>query len=235
MSAIGDSLKGIISGDFLAGSTLLQNCRLEGAGARVYGRESILELFRARRLSSEFVEVIESEHSAALFAQESQGPVAVVADHYGGHLARLWYLAPASLVSAGLERIDVPFDPGFGQLTPATAFEPADHPDLLPLHADGITAMISRLVVPGAPPEAIPSRLTDRLTRVRAHVLRAFSQRDSAAALIVIMAYRGDGSAGVVQFNSAVRVHFDTPEEADMVVDVGGYEREMQRTWRPAF
>jgi hypothetical protein len=235
MSAIRDALTGLLSGGFGGGSALLHSCRMDGAGVRVYGRESILDLFRAHHPSIEFIQVLQTERSAALFAQEPRGPIALVGDLHRDHLVRLWYLAPTALPLEGLARVDVPFDSGFGQLTPAIAFDPPVHLELSPTHAVRVTTAISQLFLPEGAPQAIPSRLANRVNRMRPHVLRAFSQGDSAVVLMMVTAHRNDGNAGVVQFSVAVRLASDTPEEAAVVVDEGGLEREIQRIWKPVF
>ena len=97
---------------------ILHNCRFEGAGASLYGCEPIVEFLRSEAPAPEQVQVVRGRRFAALFAGTVRGSIALLADLYGEHIARLWYLAAASPHARRPERVDVPFDPTFGQLSP---------------------------------------------------------------------------------------------------------------------
>jgi len=235
VSNLTDALFGMLSGTVGASRILLHNCRFEGAGTSLYGAEAILELFRTHPLRLEFLEAMQGERTATIFAQDAQGPVALFADLYAGHIARLWYLAPTPLPGDSHERIDVPFDPDFGYLVPSVAFEAADHPELSAAHVTRIAAAAAHLFLAGESAEPIRSRFAPEITHCRPHVLRAFSQGDAAAALMIVTAYRTSDQPGPVQFSAALRLGDDSFRDLLLVVDDGQCARELERSWRPSF
>jgi hypothetical protein len=212
--------------------SVLHNCRFEGAGARAFGREAILEMLRADAQPAEFPRVLEGSCHAALFAGGARGSVALFADRLEGHITRLWYLAPDPLPKEHAARLDVPFDANFGQLTPRLEFDSRDHPQLASSHGARINALTSALLEPGGA-ERIPLKSAARLTRLRPFVLRAFSVGNAAAALVMVVALRNDDQAGLVQFTVAAHLPSDRFEEATVVVDEGQCDAELARSWRP--
>jgi hypothetical protein len=226
------SLRDLLAGTADGARSLLHNCRFDGAGASVFGREAILEILRAEAHSAEFVQVLEGPCNAALFASDARGSVAVFADRFEEHITRLWYLAPHPLPKERAERLNVPFDANFGQLTPRLEFDAQDHPQLAPSHGARVNALTLPLLEPGGA-DRIPLKSAAHLTRLRPFVLRAFSVGDAAAVLMMVIAIRNDGQAGLVQFAIAAHLPSDRFEEATMVVDEGQCDAELARSWRP--
>jgi len=226
------SLRDLLAGTADGARSLLHNSRFEGAGARAFGREAILEILRAEARSAEFVQVLEGSYNAALFASDARGSVALFADLFEGHITRLWYLAPNTLPKEPAEQLDVPFDANFGQLIRGLEFDAHDHPQLASSHGARVNALtLSLLEAGGAYRIALKSAA--RLTRLRPFVLRAFSVGDAAAVLLMVIALRNDGQAGLVQFTIAAHVPSDRFEEATLVVDEGQCDAELARSWRP--
>jgi hypothetical protein len=226
------SLRDLLAGTGGGARSLLHNCRFEGAGASAFGREAILEILRAEARSAEFVQVLEGSCNAALFASDVRGSVALFTDQFEGHITRLWYLAPNPLPKEQAERLDVPHDANIGQLTPRLEFDARDHPQLAPFHEARVNALILPLLEPGGA-DRIPLKSAARLTRLRPFVLRAFSAGDAAAVLIMMIALRNDGQAGLVQFAIAAHLPSDRFEDATVVVDEGQCDAELARSWRP--
>ena len=79
--------------DVLAGHdvdrAVLHNCALEGAGVCIYGREPILEFFRAEACEPGYVQVSATRRAAALFAPQVKGAMALFADLHEGRIERL--------------------------------------------------------------------------------------------------------------------------------------------------
>lgn len=215
-------LTDILGGGAGGACTVLHNCRFDGAGASVYGREAILEQFRKQPCASEDVHLVRCRRFAALFARAEGRGVALFADLYGEHIARLWYLASTPLALRRASRVDVPFDPTFGQLAQSVAFDPADHPELMSEHVPRVMAMADG---------ASMGRST-RLMRPRSFVLRAFSHGESTAVLAQVVALRSDGRPGLVQFPMAVCLRSDPPAEATVVVDESECEAAFSSDWR---
>jgi len=226
------SLRDLLAGTADGDRSLLHNCRFEGAGARAFGREAILEILRPETPSAEFVQVLEGSRNAALFASDARGFVALFADLFDGSITRLWYLAPNALPKERIEQLDVPFDASFGQLIPGLEFDAHDHPELAPSHGARVNALTLSLLEPGRA-DRIALKSAARLTRLRPFVLRAFSVGDAAAVLLMVIALRNDGQAGLVQFAIAAHLPSDRLEEATMVVDEGQCDAELARSWCP--
>jgi len=233
MSELKETLRDVISGAGTACAALLHNCRLEGAGARAYGREEILYLFRNARGSLDWVQLVEGKRCAALFTSDASGPIAMFADLYEGRITRLWYLASTALAAAPAQRIDVPFDPAVGETEPGVAFDPADHPDLQAAHVARVHSWSAGLLE-GDGDEAPLPRVVAGLSRPRLGVLRAFSSGDLVAVLAMLNAQRDDGRAGIAQFLIAARLTAEHGSGATTVVDEAGRQTELARTWRPA-
>ena len=231
MSGLRDVLRDILSGR--GAGAVLHNCRFEGAGASAYGREAILELFRAKPCALEELHVVRGRRFAALFAGAAKESVALFADLYDEHIARLWYLASAPLGSRRPERVDVPFDPAFGPPSTCVGFDPADHPDLAPEHVPRVADAAARLLNAHGVRDAIPLRSAARLARLRPIVLRAFSDGETAAVLLQVVALRNDGRPGLVQFPIAACLRSNLSAEATVVVDEAECEAELARDWRP--
>ena len=213
-------------------SAILHNCRFEGAGASAYGREAILEVFRAAVHAPDYAQLVEGARCAALFAVDGSGPMALVADTHERRLSRIWYLGPKSLPCRRTQRIDVPFDPTFGQLAPCLVFDPADQPDLRPAHVVRVKAWGADLFDPRTADGCAAKALTG-LSRLRPYVLRAFSDGDVAAVLAIVIAQRDGGLPGLIQFAIAARLPSEQPIDAAVVIDEGERAVEQARTWRP--
>lgn len=233
MSGVKTTLRDVLTGGD-PDRAVLHNCALEGAGVSLYGREAILEFFRAAARRPDYVRIIEARRGAALFATGTEGSMALFADLHEGKIMRLRYLASRSSSQRSIERIDVPCDPGFGQLLPQTALEPADHPELNPTHLRRVTAWAARLVREG-PAGDTPLPALAGLSRARAHAVRAFSQGDCAAVLAILAGHRADGRPGLVTFAVAENLTSDQPADQGLVVDEGERVAQFARVWRPAF
>ncbi len=232
MSDVKDVLTDILSGGRAGARTVLHNCRFEGAGASAYGREAILDLFRAEAGAVEEVQVVRSHRFAALFASAASGPVALYADLYGEHIARLWYLSAAPLLARRPERVDVPFDPSFGTLAPRVGFDPADHPELAPGHVPRVAAVGACLLDAHRVADGIPMRSAARMTRPRPFVLRAFSEGETVAVLMQVVALRGDCRPGLVQFPIAAYLRSDLLGDSTVIVDEAECDAEFSRDWQ---
>jgi hypothetical protein len=226
-------LRDVISGAESARVALLHNCRLEGAGTSAYGRDEILSFFRNAHSSPDWVQLVEGIRCAALFTSDASGPTAVFADLYEGRINRLWYLASTALALASAQRIDVPFDPAVGETEPRVAFDPADHPDLQAAHVDRVHSWSTGLLEGDGDETPLP-RIVAGLSRPRLGVLRAFSSGDLVAVLAMLNAQRDDGRAGIAQFLIAARLTAEHGTGATTVIDEGGRQAELARTWRPA-
>lgn len=237
MSNLGGALCDILAGGGSGAGALLHNCRFEGAGASAYGREGILELFRAAPLELAKIDdmhIVCSQRFAALFGRTPDGSIALFADVYDQYVTRLWYLAPRPLLGRRIDRVDVPFDPTLGQQEPCVGFDPADHKELFPMHIGRVTAVGSQFLVSRTAAHNALFQSTHLLLRPRPFVLRAFSDGESAAALFWMVALRRDGRPGLVQFSIAALISSNLPADATLVVDEAECQAELQRTWQPA-
>ena len=234
MSDLIGVLGSVISRGRSGDQAILHNCRFEGAGTSLYGCEPIVEFLRAEAPAPEKVQVVRGRRYAALFAGTARGSIALFADLYSEHIARLWYLAEASPHARRPERVDVPFDPAFGQLTPSVGFDPVDHPELAPAHVSRVLAMATDLIENGTPGNAISLRSAEQLTRPRPYVLRAVSDGETAAMLMVVVSLRSDGQPGLVQFPIAAHLPSDLAADATVVVDEAECDAELARSWRPS-
>ena len=109
-----------------------------------------------------------------------------------------------------------------------------DHPELTPAHVPRVLAMATNLIENRAPGDAISLRSATQLTRLRPYVLRAFSDGETAAMLMVVVALRSDGQPGLVQFPIAARLPSDLVADATVVVDEAECDAELARAWRPS-
>lgn len=226
-------LSDILIGGHGAARAVLHNCRFEGAGSSAYGREAVLELFRAKKTVLQDLQAVRNGRFAAIFGLSESGSVALFADLYGEYIARLWYLAAVPLASPRGEHVDVPFDPTFGELAPSVGFDAADHPELASDHAPWAAAAAARLLDAGPAEDAISPRSGARLSRPRPFVLRAFSEGATAAVLMRMAALRGDGRPGLVQIPIAMCLPSNRPAEATVVIDEAECDAELSRDWRP--
>jgi hypothetical protein len=213
-------------------SSILHNCRFDGAGASAYGREAILELFRNSAQAPDYVQAVQGPRCLALFALNTIGSMALFADTYDERVTRIWHLAPRPFPCQRTQRIDVPFDPTFGALTPRTVFDPTDQPDLSAAHLPRVQAWGAEPFGPCTAAGAALKALT-KLSQLRLYVLRAFSAGDVAAVLAIVIAQRNGGTPGLVQFPIAARLPSEQPGDATVVIDEGELEAELARIWRP--
>ena len=233
MSALSVRLDDLAHGTDGAGA-LLHNCRLEGAGGSLYGREGILDWMRARTHNFEFVQLAQGRRGAALFASDASGPVALFADLEGERITRLWYLSAQGSPGPQPMRIDVPYDPSFGQPPSGAAFHADAHPDLLPAHVARVSAWVSE-------PFSVDSRDGTLMTgiagvaRLRCYLLRAFSDAGVAAVLAIGVAHRSDGRAGLLHVPIAARLPSEQLTEARVVIDEAERSAQLARSWRPVF
>jgi hypothetical protein len=190
-------------------------------------------LFRGEVCVLEDVHAVRAGRFAALFARARSESVALFADLYGEHIARLWYLAAAPLALQRPERVDVQFDPTVGQLSTSPGFDPMDHPELAPQHAPRVAEAAARVLNAAGAGDAIPLKSGARLARLRPFVLRAFSDGETAAVLLQVIALRNDGRPGLVQFPMAAYLHSNLAAEATLVVDEAECDAELGRDWRP--
>jgi len=217
-----------------ADGAVLHNCRLEGAGTSLYGREAILDWMRAQAHSLEFVQLAEGRRCAALFASDAPGPIALFADLHEHRIARLWYLA--AKVSSGEQamRIDVPYDFFFGLPPSGGVFNADAHPDLLPEHQGRVRAWASEPFGLDVS-DGTAATGTAGLERLRCYVLRAFSVADVTAVLAIGVAELSDGRPGLVHVPIAARLPSEQLTEARVVVDEAERSAQAARSWRPAF
>jgi len=197
---------------------VLHNCWLEGGGSDAFGRDSIEALVQTLDLGTP-VHDLESSGSAILVGQNGD---ALFADIIGGEVKRLWMIAQGQPRTRACDRTDVPFDTDLDQRGGALAFDPADHPDLAPDHAERIREAASSWVKPSA---------ERSLRSLRPFVLRAFSDGDTAAALVAVYGLRGD-AIGQLRFNVVLVV--PASGEAVETVDRAGLEDAFDRVWSPS-
>jgi hypothetical protein len=217
-----------------ADGAVLHNCRLEGAGTSVYGREAIVDWMRARAHNLEFVQLVEGRRCAALFASDAAGPIALFADLHEERITRLWYLAAQSPSGPQAQWIDIPYDASFG-LPPTNGVFNADaHLDLLPEHVGRVSKWASEPLGLEAGDGTVMHGIAG-LERLRCYVLRAFSSADVAAVLAIGVAHRSDGRPGLVHVPIAARLPSEQLTEARVVVDEAERAAQVARSWRPAF
>ena len=155
---------------------LLQPCRLAAFGAETYGEEAIIESFRRAPLDEREPQSrsITADHAALVWDDK-----ALIADLADGYVARLWRLGPGTPLARECA-VSVPFDPVLAQSRDLTGFRASDHPGLDPKHHDRVEQAArdmarSWLVADGGPP-----------LRASPFVIRAFSCRDQAVALVAV-------------------------------------------------
>lgn len=108
------------------GDRLLGSCRLEWAGAEVFGEEAILETFRAAPMAvGDEPLLVETPHSVALIG----GETALVADLYAGQIGRLWRLGPGTAPEPE-PALAIAFDPDLRQERGGVYLDAQDHPEL---------------------------------------------------------------------------------------------------------
>lgn len=164
---------------------LLGNCKLEWAGAEIYGEEAIAEAFRAAPLIVEEGSLfVDSAQQAAWFGGES----VLFADLYDGRIARMWRIGPGDTPRPE-PAVSVAFDPDLRQLRGSVYARAGDHPLLNAAHFAAIHQTADEVLAP--PPGT-------RQHRARAFLIRAFSSGDCGAALLAVHRLSG----GDVRSNS---------------------------------
>ena len=152
---------------------LLGNCKLEWAGAEIYGEEAIAEAFRAAPLTAEEGSLfVDSAQQAAWFSGES----ALIADLYDGRIARMWRIGPGDTPTTE-PAVSVAFDPDLRQLRGSIYGRAVDHPLLTAAHFAAIHQAADQILAP------LPGT---RQHRARAFLIRAFSSGDCGAALLAV-------------------------------------------------
>ena len=219
------ALREIVVGRQPAGDALLQNCRLEGFGARVFGREPILDLFRRFPIAlPEAVDPPESPRALLAIHQDR----AVFADLHDGRIARLWVLGP-DRAGAPEPEVCVPRDLDLTQFEGDAVFDPADHPDL----ASAGGAALARIARSLARGEGETGNDLPTFSR-RAFVIRAFSSGDQVAALIVLAGASDAARRKPVSFNAALVVKASADLRLPtLVLDRAGLELSHERPWTP--
>ncbi len=190
--SVADSLKRLARGWRPADDRLLGTCRLAAGGVELVGEEAIVAYFRAHPLAlGSDACIVTAAQSLAIFDRD--GGAALIADLYDGHIGRLWRIGAPPAPAAPF--VAVAFDPDLKQARGDLALEPGDHPELAsgwqaPLAA-AATALARDWRGDGPPPH-----------RVRAFVLRAWSDDDSAAALLALATW-GGGAVRDIGFDYA--------------------------------
>lgn len=233
MNSLELTLRGVLAGEGAATAAVLHNCRFDGAGSSVYGREAILDLFRSTPMALDNARLVAGARFAALFGSSAGNSVALFADIYAGNIARLRFLGPVCLARRSAARIDVPYDPALGQHAALVAFEPNDHPELPPEHRARVLTAAERFSEHRCADDAALARASAQLVRMRSFVLRAFSSGREAAMLLMVAALRSDGRAGLVQFAAAAWLPSDAPQDGTVVVDEGECAAALMRDWQP--
>lgn len=195
------------------GPPVLQTCRFEGLGGRLYGREAIGDALAALRptLSAALLDVQTDRLGLWM-----DGPHAVIADLNDGHVGRLWLLSARSSLEAG-PRVDVPFDADLAQAIWRPSLDPRDNPGLEPGDTHRLT-------------EAVADWPFDDLARPRPVVLRAASVGKIVVALVRVEGERRTGSATPVAFNGAIVLR---PEGTTYRVDEAGRAQAFAQPWTP--
>jgi hypothetical protein len=223
-----ETLEGVLTGTDRAGA-ILHNCLFLGGGVTAYGRDCILELLRRQKTPQGRTYFAGAHHSAALFVTSGSLSMALFADHHNQYFSRLWYVSSTCLTQHHAGRIDVPFDPQFGH-SAMSAFDPRDHPELAAEHVERVHSMLENLDLPLFTQSAV-LQSQGSFTRFTAHVLRAFSDNEATALLLVVSALREDEHTGVVQFPVAARLMSGC--DALFVPDHAKIEAECAHTWAP--
>lgn len=225
MSAALDALRELAAGR-PCDEALLQNCRLEGFGIRVFGREAILELFR--RSPIDLPATPDGAWSRrGLLALYEGG--AIFADLHEERLVHLWVLGSA-LTGEAEPEVSVARDLDLTQAEGDVFFDPEDHPELAPHDAAALRETIKKSIKVGnADFQDLPS-----FSR-RAFVVRAFSSGQRIAAMIVV--------AGAIDgfkrkpFSVNATLIMDAPKSADAkpnwVIDQAGLTRSREQHWTP--
>ena len=216
------ALREIAAGRLPADNALLQNCRLEGFGARVFGREPILDLFRRSPINlSETAAAVESPRALLVV----QGDQAIFADLHEGRFTRLWALGDETL-GAPEPSVSVPRDLDLSQFDADVLFDPADHPDL---ESSG-AATISCLTRPDSTAALLPQVFSRRT-----FVVRTFSNGGRTASLMVCAGALEAIARKPFSVNVALLSEgsMDGHVTSLVVVDQAGFVRASQSAWTP--
>jgi hypothetical protein len=211
-----DHLRALAEGRRPPEDGLLSNARFASAGGELLGEEAILAAFVA--LSPQFepgLLSVETGRVAALIGDRQ----ALVADLYGGRIARIWQVGAGSAPSDE-PAIDVAFDPDMRQERGDLEFRAEDHPDLEPGSAGRLLSACRDLVEQG--------RREGKL-RVRGFVVRAFGGAPGSAALMSLFEL-GNEPHRSAAFSYAV-IGLGPEEGAPRVVR----DRPRPRAWTPRF
>lgn len=199
---------------------LLHTTRLEAFGVVAYGEEAIVEQFACNPLAlSEQSVVIDVPGHIAIFDAEA----AIIADLYGGNVARLWRLGggePAD-TEAG---ISVSFDPDLTQASGDVLFAATDHPELATDAVDFVQRAGRKLL------QTRHEERGKRAYRARAFVVRAFG--DATSGVVLFAVYRLTGDA-VRESGFAMAAMRWTTDKMYIVRDWAGETAVTLRQWTP--
>lgn len=211
MSAV-ETLRMLAAGERPA-TGLLHTARLEAFGVELYGEEAIVERFsRAPFVLSDAATVVETPGHLAIFDSET----ALVADLYGGNIARIWLLGDGE-ARDGEAGISVVFDPDLAQARGDIFLAASDHPALA---ADAV----GRAIAAG---RAITR---DNGYCVRAFAIRAFGTAAEGAALFAVYRLTGEPTRTSGFAMAAVRW---THDSFRIVRDLAGEAAISRRRWTP--
>ena len=211
MSAV-ETLRMLAAGERPA-TGLLHTARLEAFGVEVYGEEAIVESFsRAPLVLSDAATVVETPGHLAIFDSET----ALVADLYGGNIARIWLLGDGE-ARDGEAGISVVFDPDLAQARGDVFLAASDHPALA-------TEAVERAIAAG---RAITR---DNSYRARAFAIRAFGTAAEGAALFAV--YRLTGEPARTSGFAMAAVCW-THDSLQIVRDLAGEAAISRRRWTP--
>ena len=181
MSAALQTIGEVLAGQPKAAQALLGPCRTWAYGAEAFGGVMACELFaRQPAPLSPDTHVVTAETAMAVFDVDAQGrEQAVFADLYGGAIGRLWRLGDGVVDAAAEPALFMASDSVMTQVRTDLAFAASDHPNLnaaaIPALLD-LTGRVAHADRDGGAP----------VVEARAFVIRAFSERERAAALFFV-------------------------------------------------
>ena len=204
---------------------LLPPCRLEAFGTEFFGEEAVVSCFRRTPfLISDRASVIQTAGHLAVFEDDT----AVFADLFDGNVARLWRLGPGSPIVRE-PALDVPFDTDLRQSRGDVEMRAEDHPALSSQAIPHVHEIGRRLARDwGAEPGPSPYR-------IRAFLIRAFSQDDVGAALFSLYEL-GHAPVRTTGFSYAAAVFRTVGDELTscrIVKDAAGRNAVAARPWTP--
>jgi len=206
------NLVNISQGDPVACRRLLHNARFEGLATEAFGTDAISELLRSCSVPwVGGVQTVDQPRFAAAFGQTPDGPAALFADVYCGHVARLWLLSGERVDYPPAGRTAVPADFDRDQRGAVVAFDAAEHPALDAAHVERV-ARLGRGLVVGTMAFPFAGKAH---ARVRPVVLRAISDGDRTAVLMVVQSLRDRHAGGVCLTYAAALLGADEVFVAD--------------------